>query len=158
MTATSTGNKRRAFFAGSFNPFTTGHADIVRRGLTVFDHIVIGVGFNSAKGADGAHDANVAAIEALYAGDDRVSVLAYSCLTGQAALDAGCGSLLRGVRTVRDFEYERDLAEINRQLCGLDTVILFSSPELGIVSSSLVRELEHFGADTSKFIPQAEPK
>lgn len=154
MTAISTKNKHRTFFAGSFNPFTTGHADIVARALKMFDHVVIGVGINCRK-AEGDTD-HIRAIEALYAGNSNVSVVSYIGLTGDAALKADCGSLLRGVRTVKDYEYERDLAQINLRLFNLETVILFSSPELGIVSSSLVRELERFGADTSQFLPKAK--
>lgn len=145
---------RRTFFAGSFNPFTIGHADLVDRALEIFDEVVIAVGISIDKSADeSAIEALTAPIKKLYAGNNRVSVIHYSGLTVDAAKDAGCGFLLRGVRNVKDFEYEKELAEVNYRLSRIETVILFTRPELAVVSSSLVRELEHFGHDTSRFLP-----
>ncbi len=145
---------RRTFFAGSFNPFTIGHADLVDRALEIFDEVVIAVGISIDKSADeSATEALTAPIRQLYAADRRVSVIHYSGLTVDAAKEAGCDFLLRGVRNVKDFEYEKELAEVNFRLSRIDTVILFTRPELSIVSSSLVRELEHFGHDASRFRP-----
>lgn len=157
MTHTSQPNSapRTAFFGGSFRPFTTGHASIVDRGLAVFDRIVIGVGINAAKPGDADQAARSAeAIRRIYAHEPRVSVEVYSDLTVDAAARCGASALLRGVRSARDFEYERDMADANRQLSGIETVLLYSLPELAAVSSSLVRELASFGRDVSKFIPQ----
>lgn len=152
MTAKSTKTEpRSAFFAGSFNPFTTGHADIVRRALAVFDTVTIGVGQHPDKHGDGA--ANAAAIAGLYRNDPRVEVIVFTGLASEAALRAGASALLRGIRSVKDFEYERDMAEINRTIAGIDTVFLMSDPTLAAVSSSVVRELAAHGADISKFIP-----
>lgn len=154
MTPKSTVNEPRvALFAGSFDPFTRGHADIVSRGLGLFDRIIIGVGINKAKTDAAATEARVAPIAALYADEPRVSVEAFSNLTVDFALSRGARWLLRGVRSVKDFEYERDMADINRQLSGLESVILFSSPELAAVSSSVVRELRAFGHDVTPFLP-----
>ncbi|MDE7136132.1 MAG: pantetheine-phosphate adenylyltransferase [Muribaculaceae bacterium] len=145
---------RRTFFAGSFNPFTIGHADLVDRALEIFDEVVIAVGISIDKSTDeSAIEALTAPIKKLYAGDKRVSVIHYSGLTVDAAKEAGCGFLLRGVRNVKDFEYEKELAEVNFRLSRIETVILFTRPELAVVSSALVRELEHFGHDTSRFLP-----
>ncbi|MCM1068238.1 MAG: pantetheine-phosphate adenylyltransferase [Muribaculaceae bacterium] len=151
MTPTSTDKGgRTALFAGSFNPFTRGHADIVARGLEIFDRIVIGVGVNADKA--GGTDCS-AAIRELYADEPRVEVAVYSTLTADFAAELGASALLRGVRTVKDFEYERDLADINRQLSGIETVILFSRPEYAAISSSVVRELQCYGRDVSPFLP-----
>lgn len=145
---------RTALFPGSFRPFTKGHASIVERGLALFDRVVIAVGVNLAKDPEGVHAAeNVGRISTLYAGEPRVEVVSYSGLTVDAAREAGAQFLLRGVRSVKDFEYERDMADINRKLSGLETVLLYSLPELSAVSSSVVRELEAFGADVSDFLP-----
>ncbi|MDE6277456.1 MAG: pantetheine-phosphate adenylyltransferase [Muribaculaceae bacterium] len=153
-TRPSTDGGRTALFPGSFRPFTKGHASIVERGLALFDRVVIAVGVNLEKDPEGLHGAEaVRAIEALYAGEPRVEVIRYSGLTVEAAREAGAQFLLRGVRTVKDFEYERDMADVNRKLSGLETVLLYSLPELSAVSSSIVRELERFGADTSEFLP-----
>ncbi len=153
MTPTSTADAARvALFPGSFRPFTAGHADIVARGLVLFDRIIIGVGVNAAKTPADTQEL-LAPIVALYASEPRVEVRAYSCLTVDFAAQCGAHFLLRGVRNVRDFEYERDLADVNRQLSGIESVILFSSPALAAVSSSVVRELQSYGHDVTPFLP-----
>ena len=146
--------ERIAFFAGSFNPFRLGHQSVVERGLQVFDRIVIGIGVNAQKMADTDVEERVAAILDVFGDDPRIEVEAYSELTWQAARRLGCTHLLRGVRSTVDFEYERTLADANRNLSGLETVILFTLPEQGFISSSLVRELERYGADTSELLPR----
>ncbi len=154
MTPKSTACEPRiALFAGSFDPFTRGHADIVARGLELFDRIIIGVGINTAKTDSAATEARIAPIAALYADEPRVSVEAFGTLTVDFAQSRGARWLLRGVRSVKDFEYERDMADINRQLSGLESVILFSSPGMAAISSSVVRELKAFGHDVTPFLP-----
>ncbi len=153
MTQTSY-KQRIALFAGSFNPYTIGHASIVERGLELFDQIVIGIGVNAAKPdsqADGEQRAEQ--IRKVYANEPRVRVITYSTLTVDAAKSVGAKFLLRGVRSARDFEYERDLADVNRRLSGLETVLLYALPELSAISSSLVRELASYGKDTSSLVP-----
>lgn len=145
---------RTAFFAGSFRPFTTGHASIVERGLDIFDRIVIGVGVNASKPDDRTHAEDAAeAIRRVYPGSDRIDVVVYDDLTVDAAARCGATALLRGVRSTRDFDYERDLADVNRQLSGIETVLLYSLPELAAVSSSIVRELASYGRDVTPFLP-----
>ena len=154
-TSPSEHTPRTAFFAGSFRPFTTGHASIVNRGLDIFGRIVVGVGINSAKPDDRKHAEDAArAISKVYEGDDRVDVVTYDCLTVDAAATCGATALLRGVRSTRDFDYERDLADVNRQLSGIETVLLYSLPELAAVSSSIVRELASYGRDVEAFLPK----
>ncbi|MDE5595255.1 MAG: pantetheine-phosphate adenylyltransferase, partial [Muribaculaceae bacterium] len=122
MTAKSSSNKKRiAFFAGSFDPFTIGHASIVERGLAIFDEIVIGIGINSLKTSAEEAERRARHIIRLYETEPRVKVVTYSGLTVDAARDEDASCLLRGVRSVKDFEYERDMADINRQLSGLET-------------------------------------
>lgn len=156
MTAKSHNNSPRqvAFFAGSFDPFTIGHASIVERALKIFDIVVIGVGVNSLKTSAVEAERRALSIVRLYEQNPRVRVSTYTGLTVDAAHEAGATCLLRGVRSVKDFEYERDLADINRQLSGLETVLLYSLPEYSAVSSSLVRELQAFGKDVSRYLPQ----
>lgn len=143
----------KAFFAGSFDPFTIGHKDIVDRALALCDHVVIAIGYNINKGSDGLQ-ARIDAITNVYGGNPQVSVVAYSGLTVDAARRCGCDVLLRSVRSVKDFEYERDLADINMRISQLDTIILFARPELAAVSSSVVRELAYHGHDINSFLPQ----
>ena len=147
---------RGALFAGTFNPFTIGHADIVSRGVEMFGRVVICLGINIDK-PDVEAPMRAVRLKELYARDPRVSVIWWAGLTTEAAKEHGCHVLLRGVRSVKDFEYERDMADINRQLSGLETVILYSLPELSAVSSSVVRELQAFGADVSAFLPTHNP-
>lgn len=144
--------KRAAVFAGTFNPFTIGHADIVRRALEIFDAVHICVGVNYAKSADhGADEQRARDIKAIWADDPRVTAECWAGLTADYAAKVGATHLLRGVRSVKDYEYERDMADANRAISGLDTVILFAAPELAFVTSSLVRELEAHGKDASRF-------
>lgn len=155
MTKTCTNaGERVGLFAGSFDPFTIGHASVVERALPLFDRLIIAIGINAEKTTATAAADRRAAIERLYAGDRRVEVVTYSGeLTVDLARRLGADWLLRGVRSVRDFEYERDLADLNRRLSGLETVIIFSLPEHGAVSSSAVRELASYGHDVSLFLP-----
>lgn len=149
--------QRTALFAGSFRPFTRGHASVVERALPLFDRIVIAVGINPDKERDADVDDRVASIAAVYADlpPGRVEVMAYhGMLTVDLAAKIGAQWLLRGVRSVKDFEYERDLADINRKLSGLETLLLFTLPEYSAVSSSVVRELQAYGRDVSEFLPE----
>lgn len=143
-----------AIFTGTFDPFTIGHAAIVRRALPLFDRLVIGVAESRLKNAHGSAAERAEAINALYNKNARVKAVAYSDLTIDLARREGARFLVRGVRSVKDFEYERQQADINLRLGGVETLLLFSEPELESISSSLVRELEFFGHDVSPFLPQ----
>ena len=131
-----------------------GHYDIVRRALTFTDEIIIAVGVNELKNTLTELDERLATIRELYANEPRVSVAAYDGLTTDFARSVGARFILRGVRSISDFEYERNMADINRHLTGIETVLLFSSPELAYVSSSMVRELIHLGKPVDEFLPQ----
>lgn len=145
---------RRAMFPGSFNPFTIGHQSLVDRGLELFDTVVIATGISSTKQVTEEEIiARLEPIRALYAGNQRVEVTYYTGLTVDAARRYGCKFLLRGIRNTIDMEYERSLADINRRISGIETVLLFTLPELSAVSSSTVRELQHYGHDVSEFMP-----
>lgn len=145
---------RTGIFVGSFDPFTIGHKSVVDRVLPLFDRVVIGVGVNERKQYMLTTEERVAAIRQLYAGDGRVVVESYSDLTVDFAQRHGAQFVVKGVRNVRDFEYERDQADINRRLTGLETLLIYAEPGLDSVSSSVVRELNHFGKDTSMFVPK----
>ena len=145
--------ERLVLFPGSFDPFTRGHADIVRRALEMFDGIVIAVGYNEQKTGWMPVEERVAAIRKLYADEPRITVERYTGLTVDFAREHGIGIIIRGVRTVADFEFEMQLADVNRQLTGIETILLPASPQLASLSSSIVRELAHFGHDVSAFLP-----
>ena len=140
-------------FPGSFDPFTLGHADIVKRALNLFDEVVIAVGYNENKTGWMPVEERVNAIRKLYADEPRVKVESYTGLTVDFAKDNGITAIIRGVRTTADFEYEVQLADVNRQLTGIETILLPASPQFASLSSSVVRELAHFGHDISAFLP-----
>ena len=142
-----------AIFTGSFDPFTVGHDDILHRALPLFSRIVIGVGVNERKQYMLSAEERCAAIRRIYASEPKVEVKTYSDLTVDFARREGAAYIIKGVRSVKDFEYEREQADINRQLSGVETLLLYSDPRYSSVSSSMVRELIHFGQDVSRYLP-----
>lgn len=140
-------------FTGSFDPYTVGHDDILRRALPLFDHIVIGIGVNERKSYVLNAEERMKTIKAIYADEPKVEVKTYSDLTIDFARRENARFIIKGVRSVKDFEYERDQADINRQLSGIETLLLYADPRYSAVSSSMVRELIHFGQDVSQFLP-----
>ncbi|MBR5688765.1 MAG: pantetheine-phosphate adenylyltransferase [Prevotella sp.] len=143
----------KALITGSFDPFTIGHDDIVRRTLRLFDSVMIGVGVNERKTYRQSTEERIDAIRHIYADEPRVEVKSYSDLTVDFARREGVGVIVKGVRGIKDFEYEREQADINRRISGIETLLLFADPQLASISSSMVRELEHFGRDISEFLP-----
>lgn len=147
--------ERIAVFGGSFNPFTIGHASIVERGLKLFDRIVVAVGVNACK--PGLHAEQCAdEIKKLYRDNERVKVVTWSGLMVDLAKQENAGFFLRGVRNTVDYEYERNMAEINSRISGIETILMFALPEYGAVSSSVVRELESYGVNVDAFLPKKE--
>ena len=147
---------KTVLFAGTFDPYTRGHQALVERAFALFDKVVIAVGCNIEKRCTATADERVNAIEKLYSNDNRVSVVVYDTLTMDLAHEVGATALLRGVRTVKDFEYERELADVNLRMGGIETVLLVSEPEYAHISSSLVRELLKYGKDVSSLLPKNE--
>ncbi len=146
--------KRIALFPGSFNPFTLGHKDIVDRTLTALaDEVVIAIGRNSEKQGQPSVEARLEAIRRVYEGDERVKVEAYDGLTVDFAKARNVAFIVRGVRNLKDFEYERDIADVNHQLTGIETVLLYTRPQYAHISSSIVRELQSYNKDITDFLP-----
>jgi pantetheine-phosphate adenylyltransferase len=145
---------KKAVFPGSFDPFTLGHHSIVKRALTFMDEVIVGIGINEGKRSLIPVEKRVDMIRRLYADESRVKVEAYSGLTVDFAREQAAEFIIRGIRTVKDFEYEEGIADINRKLTGIETIFLFTEPELASVSSSVVRELLHYGKDVSMFLPE----
>ena len=139
---------------GSFDPFTIGHDSIVRRALPLFDHIIIGVGVNERKKYMLDAEERVMRIKRLYADEPKIEVRAYSDLTIDFARREQATYIIKGVRSVKDFEYEREQADVNRLLSGVETIFLYAEAQLSSISSSMVRELQHFGRDISEFLPK----
>lgn len=142
-----------ALFPGSFDPFTIGHQDIVLRGLEIFDKIVIAIGKNSTKREVFPLSEREEAIRRAFSNDSRVEVCTYDSLTVDLARKKGAQFLLRGIRSIQDFEYERSMADANRQLDGIETILLYTRPEYAHISSTLVRDLYAHGRDISALTP-----
>ena len=141
-------------FVGSFDPFTIGHASVVRRALQLFDRLVIGVGTNADKQPQQSAEERATAITQLYTDDPRITVKTYQGLTVDFATECGAQFLIKGVRSVKDFEYEREQADINRRLTGIETLLLFAEPGMEAISSSLVRELKAHDHDITEYLPR----
>ena len=146
---------RTGVFVGSFNPFTIGHDSIVRRVLPLFDRLVIGVvGDNVHKPDMPSAEQRMQAIRDIYTDEQRVEVKPYHGLAMDFAKAEGALYIIKGVRSVSDFEYEQWQADFNRRLGGIETILLYTEPELASISSSALRELQHFGVDINPFLPK----
>ena len=144
---------RTGLLPGTFDPFTIGHDALVRRALNVVDELYIAIGTNTAKQTMLTLDERMERIAALYEGEPRIHVVSYEGLTTDFAGSIGAQFIIRGVRSTIDFEYERNIADVNRMLTGIDTLLLISEPQYAAISSSMVRELVYFGKDVSKYLP-----
>ena len=142
-----------AIFPGTFDPFTIGHDALVRRALNIVDELYIAIGINTEKRTMLTLEERLERIAALYKDEPRIHVVSYEGLTTDFAQSIGAKFIIRGVRSAIDFEYERNIADVNRMLTGIDTILLISEPEYAAISSSMVRELAHFGKDISKYLP-----
>lgn len=148
--------KRVALYPGTFDPFTVGHMSIVERGLQLFDEIIIAIGVNEAKKNHTSVQQRIEHIQRVTSKMQGVKVISYGNLTVEAAKERGANFILRGVRTVADYEYERNLAYANRNLTGIETVLLYTLPELSYISSTLVRDLQRHGYDVSQYVPDEQ--
>lgn len=145
---------RTGIFVGSFNPFTIGHDSIVTRALPLFDRLVIGVVGDQVHKPDlPSAETRIKAIANLYADEPRIEVKTYYGLAVDFAKAEKARFIVKGVRSVKDFEYEREQADINRQLSGIETILLYSEPQYASISSTIVRELQHFGVDVTPYLP-----
>lgn len=142
----------KALYAGTFDPFTTGHLFVAQQALLMFESLVIGIGINEAKHPMWSTEERVNAIKTLFKDDDRVKVEAYNGITSEFALKCGASVLVRGVRNNQDFNKEKDLADINLKFFEIPTVLIPTDPNLSFVSSSMIRELIHFGQNPEKYI------
>ena len=143
----------KCLFPGSFDPFTLGHKSIVDRVLPMADEVVIAIGVNAGKKSMFSLEERMAQIQKVYANEPRVKVASYEGLTTDFAKSIGATVMVRGVRTAQDFEFERTLADVNRQLTGIETILLITEPQYSAISSSIVRELLSYGKDVKEFLP-----
>jgi pantetheine-phosphate adenylyltransferase len=152
----STARNRIAVYPGTFDPITNGHIDLVDRAAPLFDRLVVGVAESPAKGPALALDLRVDLARKALAGYDNVEVRGFNSLLAHFVSEIGGGVLLRGLRAVSDFEYEFQLASMNRHLIPeVETLFLTPAEQYGFISSSLVREISRLGGDVSGFVPAA---
>lgn len=146
--------KKIALFAGSFDPFTNGHKDIVERGLKLFDEIVISIGHNPSKKRYFDVSLMVSKIKETFKDTEGITVITYDVLTAELAKQHQARFLLRGLRNTTDFEYENSIAQVNRNLYKeLETVFLITSPKYAFISSTIIREVHRYNGDVSSYIP-----
>lgn len=146
---------KRALFTGTFDPFTVGHESIVNRALAFMDEIVVSViERNVHKETFFSVERRVDMIRRVYADNPRVKVISYGGLTVDFAKEQKAEFIIRGVRSIKDFEYEKEMADMNKRLSGIETILLLTEPDLACVSSSAVRELWVFGKDVTAFLPK----
>jgi pantetheine-phosphate adenylyltransferase len=144
---------KRAIFPGTFDPFTIGHYSIVERGLNMFDEIIIGLGTNQSKKTFFTVEKRLDIIRQAFSHENRIKIMSYSSLTVDFAQLVQADFVLRGLRSVGDFEYERTIADANRKLTGIETVILFTESQYSFISSTVARDLISYGKDISDFLP-----
>ena len=142
-----------ALFPGTFDPFTLGHLSLVKRGLHLVDEIIIAIGVNLDKKTFFPLEQRMEMISRLFDSNPKIKVCSYNNLTVDFAKEMGAQFILRGVRSVSDFEYEKNIADINREIAGIETFALFTEPAFTHISSSLVRELLTYGKSISAFVP-----
>jgi pantetheine-phosphate adenylyltransferase len=147
---------RICLFPGTFDPITLGHTDILDRGIELFDKIVIGIGLNSSKAPMFDLEDRIAWIKEIYKNEPKVEVAAYSGLTIDFCKQIGARYILRGIRYVSDFEYEKAIADANRAIAPeIETIFLTPVPKYSAIASTLVRDIYRYGGDVSSFLPAA---
>lgn len=148
-------SQRICLFPGTFDPITKGHVDIINRSLSLFDKLVVGVGHNSGKEPMFKAEQRVSWIRDIFKNDPRVEVAAYEGLTINFCKEIGAHYILRGIRYVSDFEYEKAIADMNRMLMPeLETLFLTCTPEYSTISSTLVRDVIRNGGNVRLFVPK----
>jgi len=147
--------QRICLFPGTFDPITLGHVDVITRAVSLFDKLVIGVGINSSKQPMFSIEQRTGWFKEIFKDEPRIEVAGYEGLTVDFCKKIGAAYILRGIRYVSDFEYEKAIADMNRMLePGIETLFLTCSPDYSTISSTLVRDVIRNGGDVSKFVPK----
>ena len=151
--------QRICLFPGTFDPVTLGHTDIINRALPLFDKLVIGIGRNANKIPMFKEELRLEWLKEIYADEPRLSAVIYDGLTVNCCKEVGANFILRGIRYVNDFEYEKAIADMNRSLAhDIETVFLTCLPQYTSVASTLVRDVIKNGGDVSQFLPAVVAK
>jgi pantetheine-phosphate adenylyltransferase len=145
-----------ALFPGSFDPVTKAHVDIVKRSVDLFDKVYIGIGINSGKEGFLSIEKREQMLRAVFADEDRIHIIAYEGLTVDFCKSINAAFMIRGIRTVSDFEYEKAIAQMNHALApDIESIFIVSKPGYSSISSTIVREIMKYNGDVSQFIPAA---
>lgn len=146
--------ERIAFFPGTFDPLTFGHLDIIERSLPLFDKLYIGIGVNSSKVPMFSPQQRLEWLNKIFEKEEKIRSVIYEGLTVDCCKEVGANYILRGIRYVNDFEYEKAIADMNRSLDGnIETIFLTCLPKYTSVASTLVRDVLRYGGDVSQFVP-----
>jgi pantetheine-phosphate adenylyltransferase len=146
---------KRALFPGSFDPITLGHFDIIKRGITLFDEVVVAIGVNSDKKYMFSLEERKIFIEEAFANEPKVKVVTYKGLTVDFCKEIDAKFILRGLRNPADFEFEKAIAHANRRLSTIETVFLLTSSRTSFIASSIVRDIIRNNGDYTKFVPES---
>ena len=144
-----------ALFPGSFDPVTKAHVDIVKRSVGLFDKVYIGIGDNSSKKGLLSIEKRELMLRAIFETEPKIHIIAYNGLTVDFCRSIGAGYMIRGIRTVSDFEYEKAIAQMNHSLApDIESIFIVSKPGYSSISSTIVREILRYNGDVSQFIPK----
>ncbi|WP_214070596.1 pantetheine-phosphate adenylyltransferase [Mucilaginibacter sp. dw_454] len=144
-----------ALFPGSFDPVTKAHVDIVKRSVGLFDKLYIGIGHNSTKPGFLPVDKREQMLRAVFETEPKIHIVAYEGLTVDFSKSIGAAYMVRGIRTVSDFEYEKAIAQMNHSLApDIESIFIVSKPGYSSISSTIVREILRYGGDVTQFIPK----
>ena len=144
--------KKIGLFPGSFDPFTKGHEAVVRKSLSLFDEVIIGIGVNSSKKYLFDLNKRITHINSLFKNDLNVRVSEFKHLTVDFCKEVGATHIIRGLRDSKDFQYEKSIAQMNFDLSGIDTVFLLTEQRYGAVNSSIIREIHENGGEIDQFV------
>lgn len=139
-------------FPGSFDPFTKGHEEVVNRGVEIFGKVIIAIGENSQKKYLFSKESRIAHIQSIYSGNTNVEVKTFTGLTVDFVRSQNTNLILRGLRNSSDFNFERTIAQMNKEIKEVESVFLMSTPELSALNSSVIRDIKKNGGDISKFV------
>ena len=144
-----------AIFPGSFSPFTVGHQSVVDRALPLFDKIIIAIGINSKKNEFFSIEERMQWIESVYDKNEKIEIKRYEGLTVDFCENEGANFILRGLRDSHDFKFEKNIAQMNKDLnSDIETIFIITPPEMSHISSSLIRDIIKNGGDVSQFLPK----
>ena len=149
------GHMKRAIFPGSFDPITLGHYDIIKRGVTLFDEIIVAVGINADKNYMFSLEERIQFIEATFENEPKIKLVTYTGMTVDFCKNVDAQFILRGLRNPADFEFEKAIAHTNRHLSTIETVFLLTASKTSYISSSIVRDVIRNGGDYTKFVPDS---